>query len=930
MAQPVVSFVVDRLGDLLIQEAIFLYGVTGKVEQLQTQLRRMQSYLQDADRRQDEDESLRNWISEIREVAYDAEDAIETFALKAASRRSRVGVLNIIKRYATITKKFLEIHQVGSEVDAIIARIGNFTTSLETYGIKPERGEASSSAYGRQIVLRRSYSHIVEGVIIGLEEDVNILVEQLVNTNESCRVVSVCGMGGLGKTTLAKNVYHNSDVRHHFESFAWAYISQQCQARDVWEGILFKLICPSKEQREEIASLREEELAKLLYQVQEEKKCLVILDDIWTAETWKSLSPAFPNGNAAAGSKILLTTRNTDVALHMDPTCFLHQPRCLNEDESWELFQKKAFPKKDDPDFTISTEMEKLGREMVGRCGGLPLAIIVLGGLLATKPTLYDWDLVRQNINSYLRREKGREQLLGVSEVLALSYYELPYQLKPCFLHLGHFPENFEMPTKKLIRVWVAEGIISMLQHEGEGEETMEDVAQRYLSELVERCMIQVVERSSTGRIRTCRMHNLMRDLCLSKAKQENFLEIIYSWNVDEQVDCLSLPMVSRERSSGNVRRLAIFLDQGINRFLPSQYKGNRHLRSLICFREKSSRLKEWGLMKSVFSKFKLLRVLDLEGIQGSGGKLPKEIGYLIHLRFLSLRNSDIDELPLTIGNLRCLQTLNLLTWNSTVQIPNVIWKMERLRHLHLPESCGDSAEKWQLANLTNLQTLVNFPAEKCDVTDLTKFTNLRKLVIDDPVFGDIFKSQGVIFSRLESLFFVSNEDMSFNHILAGCPNLYKLHIEGPIDKFPEHHQISSKLAKLKLQGSRLHVDLMETLEKLPNLMSLDLQMDSFMGKKLICSEKGFPRLKHLLLYDLTSLEEWIVDKGAMPNLCRLQISNCTKLKMVPDGLRFITTLQELDIRSMFRTFRIKLEKGGEDYYRVQHVPTLAFRYCDY
>ena len=179
-------------------------------------------------------------------------------------------------------------------------------------------------------------------------------------------------------------------------------------------------------------------------------------------------------------------------------------------------------------------------------------------------------------------------------------------------------------------------------------------------------------------------MHNLMRELCVDKAYQENYHVEINSWNVDETRGA------SRTRSMEKVRRIALYLDQDVDRFFPSHLKRHHHLRSLLCYHEKAVRLSEWGLMKSFFNKCRLLRVLNLEGIQCQGGKLPKEIGLLIHLRLLSLRNTKIDELPPSIGNLKCLMTLDLLTGNSTVLIPNVIGNMHRMRHLHLPESCGD------------------------------------------------------------------------------------------------------------------------------------------------------------------------------------------------------------------------------------------------
>ncbi|KAF3952653.1 hypothetical protein CMV_021812 [Castanea mollissima] len=912
MAQYVVSFVVERLGNLLIEEAAFLQGVNRQVNQIQIELKRMQCFLKDADKKQNDDESVQNWVSEIREAAYDVQDVIETFALEIASKNRDN---NPVNRYVPSFNNSRKLHKVGSKIESIKTRISDLTRSLQTYGVTPMKEEGSSLALDRQRQLRWSYSHIVEEYIVGLDENIKEVVGQLVNEDKQCQVVSICGMGGLGKTTLAKKVYHHSDVRRHFDGFAWAYISQQCKTRDVWEGILIKLTSPTKDERDQISKMRDDEVAKKLNQVQKEKRCLVILDDIWSTEAWDFLSPGFPSGQVIS-SKILLTTRNRDVASHIGPGGFLHEPGCLNEEQSWELFQKKAFQRQD-PEFRISKDMENLGREMVARCAGLPLAIIVLGGLLATKETLDEWDIVHRNIKSHLGR--GRGQQSKVHEVLALSYFELPYQLKPCFLYLSHFPEDFDIPAKKLVRLWVAEGFVPP-KYEQEGDEKLEDYAERYLVELINRCMVQVGVIGSNGRIKSCRLHDLMRDLCLSKAKQENFLHILSHWSGNETVDS----------STGSIRRLVIFSDVPTNNY----YKENPQIRSLIYFNDISEQV------KSVFKYSKLLRVLDLEGIQSLDGQLPEQIGSLIHLRFLSLKKTRIRELPSSIVNLVCLETLNLetieeLSWESTVLIPTVIWKMKKLRHLYLPKWCNYlTDDKLQLAKLSNLQTLVNFPTNKCDVRDLLSLTNLKKLVLNDPrdfqEFGEIFNPPNKKLSSLRSLS-MKTEMLSFpdkvvdvEQVVQGCPRLHKLHIEGRINKLPNHQEFPPCLAKLTLWGSRLVEDPMPILEKLPYLRVLR-GWEAFIGKQMVCSEKGFPQLKSLLLRGLPNLQEWTVEAGAMPSLCRLEITDCNKLETVPDGLKFVSALQELEIRWMPRAFKHRLEEGGEDFYKVQHVPSITF-----
>ncbi|CBI25483.3 unnamed protein product, partial [Vitis vinifera] len=822
MVEAIVSFAVERLGDLLIQEASFLHGVTDKVAEIKVELRRMTCFLKDADARQDEDETIRNLVAEIREAAYDAEDTVETFAFKVARRR-RSGLQNILKRYACILSEFKALHESIGE------------------------GESSGSRNERQRILRRSYSHVVDEDTVGVEGNVKILVEQLVDPDKRCSVVSIWGMGGLGKTTLAKKVYHHGAVRRHFDCFAWSSVSQQFNIRAVVQEILFKFMPPSPEQRKEIEKMGENEVLKRVYRIQEEKKCLVILDDVWTTEAWDMLRPAFPLQKV--GSKILLTTRNKAVASHADPQGFLYQPKCLTEEESWELLQRRAFLRNDNGTDPTINNMEEVGKEMARYCGGLPLAVVVLGGLLATNHTLYDWERIHRNIKSYLMRGKDnyKQQDSGVSDVLALSFQDLSYHLKSCFLYLAHFPEDYEIRTKSLVRMWVAEGIISKV-----GEQTLEDVAEGYLDELIQRCMVQVGRTGSNGRVKTCQLHDLMRDLCLSKAKEENFLEII-----DQ-----SLPV----ESDAEARAVSKNKDEDANIY-----------------------------------KFTLLRVLSLEGLS-LGEKLPKSIGNLVHLKFLSFKYA-------------------------------MIGRMKWLRHLYLPFRLHVGNSKVQWGNLSNLETLKEFDAEQWDIKDLAHLTKLQKLEVKRvksfKELDVILKPSHPISSNLRSLGLndvgTKVEEIDLKQ-LSMCPHLYKLNLDGEISNLLGHFFFPPNLTMLTLRSSKLKQDPTPILECLLNLTILSLLTDFYIGEEMVFSKNGFPRLKDLAISS-HSVKRLKVDKGAMPNLKNLAILARVSLEMVPEEVKYITTLQTLDVVFMPKDFIRRLQvingKEGEDFYKVEHVPSI-------
>ncbi|KAH1084033.1 hypothetical protein J1N35_023794 [Gossypium stocksii] len=504
MAWSAVTSAVTTIGKLLTEEAIYLWGVEEEVDRVQTELKWMQSSLMVAETKQSTDERIRLWVAEIRELDYDAEDVVEEFAFKIGSK-NKGGLPSCIKRSACCLKEGWMLHETRSKVEKIIERINDLVRRLQAYGVKElkDRGEESSSSTERQ-ESRRPFPHIMDDNIVGLDDDTEGLVQVL--TNESgCKVVKIWGMGGLGKTTLAKKIYHHRQVIDYFDHLAFVYVSQPCQKRNVWEGILsgFKTL------KDEDRKKRDEELAEKLYNILEVKKCLVILDDIWSSDAWDSLKPAFPVARGRhSNSKILLASRNKGIVSYAD----IRELRCLNDQESWELFQKIVFPQtgsrsKFDKSCASSTILEIIeGRTSefkrandegdISLCDsseGLPLAIVVLGGISATKNnSLNELRKISDNVKSYLK--KGKHQ--GPEDVLVLSYDELPPYLRSCFLYLSHFPEDYMIDVDRLIQLWVAEGIVSLKQEEREGGEIAEDVAESYLmQELVERCMIQVRER---------------------------------------------------------------------------------------------------------------------------------------------------------------------------------------------------------------------------------------------------------------------------------------------------------------------------------------------------------------------------------------------------------------------------------------------------
>ncbi|TXG47074.1 hypothetical protein EZV62_026368 [Acer yangbiense] len=579
MVDAVVSFVVGKLGEFLINDAVFLGGVEEEVKGLKNELGSMQNLLKDAEEKQYGDSDVHRWVSDIKELAYDIEDMLYAFRLKV--RKPKWGCFPCVCS---------SLFDIGKQIKDFRKRINDLSPSSQSFRLKDlgnRAGEGSRQTLGKLRELRRSVSFAVEENVVGMDDDAHKL---------------------LAKLLAFKN-------------------------------------------NEDLEKMNEEDLGRRLHESLQEGSYLLVIDDVWDKEVWRILKAAFPNNRN--GSRVIMTTRNEEVATSSDENTHSHHLRNLREEESWQLFCQK-----NSQIVNVDEELKRLCREMVQKCNGLPLAIIVLGGLLSNKKQ-QEWHRVRDHLWRHLKAANSIE----INSLLVLSFNSLPYQLKPCFLYLGLFPEDSEIIIEKLIYLWVAEGFIS------EGEDCiMEEVANDYINELINRSLIQVGRRN-WGRTVTCRVHDLLHDLAIDMAKKTfSYLRVL---------DIGIVP--SRKHHK--------IFDKEIAKLIHLKYLGWYTTR----------------IDASLIYNLQRLQTLVIYG--GAVAKLSTEISRLQELRHLI--GVFYGNWRLLIDNLTKLQTLRHVSLSIWAQIKTE--KLVNLRGLWLVGSyskqevfCFDS-----IANLKSLRILV-------------------------------------------------------------------------------------------------------------------------------------------------------------------------------------------------------------------------------
>ncbi|XP_047306287.1 disease resistance protein RPM1-like [Impatiens glandulifera] len=360
--------------------------------------------------------------------------------------------------------------------------------SLKTKGIKERRETFSlpSTSHEHEYLgghaWRLDALFVQDTGVVGIDDSKSQLSTLLNVEDKNLFIVTVVGMGGVGKTTLVKKVYESRAVKENFDCRAWITVSQSFTIPGLLRASLKSFKGELKEGSDD-----EEWLINTLNNYLQQKRYIIVLDDIWSVGAWNSVRYAFPC--CSCGSRIIFTTRNSDIASSTETTNRIFNLNPLSNEESWILFCKKAF-RGEEYKSVCPEEMHNISWSLMKKCGGLPLAVVALGGLLATKEKqVLGWKKILESLSPKTRIITGLESL---ESILLLSFNDLPNSLKCCIFYTSMFPEDQVIKRSRLIRLWVSEGFAEdkLVGY------TREEVAEGYLIELVNRNMVQSVSKN--------------------------------------------------------------------------------------------------------------------------------------------------------------------------------------------------------------------------------------------------------------------------------------------------------------------------------------------------------------------------------------------------------------------------------------------------
>ncbi|KAL6622451.1 hypothetical protein ACP70R_032330 [Stipagrostis hirtigluma subsp. patula] len=909
MAEAVVGVVIFKLGatlakeaaafgaSLLLKEASALKGFFGEIRDVKEELESMQAYLRAAEKLKNSDETTAIFVKKIRGFAFEIEDVIDEFTYKledkhggfAAKMRRRIQQVKTWRRLAH------KLRDIKDRLQGADERRNRYAlTGMDT-------GSGGSNHHDRSI--DRSLHFTRDEDLVGIEENKEKLIQWLTGDLEQrSKIATVWGMGGVGKTTLVAHVYNI--VKADFDQSAWVTVSKTYQVADLLMKIAREFDISSG-----VSNMEARSLVEAIGNYLEGKKYILILDDVWGTDVWFKIRDTFPTNCV---SRFVFTSRKYEVALLATSNCAI-QLEPLQEHQSWDLFCKEAFWKKDNKE--CPTELRHFGQKFVEKSNGLPIAIACIGRLLSCRhPTCSEWEGVYKELDWQLTNNV----ILDVNNIiLKISLDDLPRDVKNCFLHCALFPEDYPIKKSTVLRHWITAGFI----RENENK-TLEEVAEGYLNDLVNRSLLQVVEKNDIGGVRSCRMHDVIRLLALNRAAEECFCKVY------DGSETFSLQGARRlSIQSANIEQLS--------------WSGAAHLRALHVF---ESCIK-FDFLKNVLTSSKLLTTLDLQGVHIK--MLPSEVFDLCNLRLLGLRRTSIVVLPEAIGRLQNLEVLDAFS-TELLSLPNSLGKLRKLRYLYAcatlrrgaVEHFGGVVVPKSIKQLTSLYVLQYIKANLESLRDAAALIELRTFGVS----GVRSEQSAYLCNAIMNMSYlkhlsitVSDENEVLQLEALDLPQtLSKLRLEGQLEKKSMPQVLSSwshlnNLKMLHLKFSKLNEDSFSSLLVLHGLCWLDLAK-AFEGKKLHFSAGSFPKLKYLRRWNAPKLNQAEIEEGAMQSLVELVFRDCPELRVLPHGIEHLTALERLrlhetseELIEKLRQMRGQSECNG-DLLKINHVRNVTVR----
>ncbi|KAM3391620.1 hypothetical protein ACQJBY_012985 [Aegilops geniculata] len=675
-----------KLANLITKEYSLHKGVKGEIMFLKAEMEHMQAALlkiSEAPIDQPPDIQIKLWAKNVRDLSYDLEDNIDKFMVHIETHgqpEKSHSFRGFIDKCLSLLTKGKIRHKIGIDIKDIKRHIEEVSEQRDRYKVD---NVAPAKPTGPSIdALRLSTLYKRATELVGTDEKSLEVVEMLMEGDEVSRkqlkVVSIVGSGGLGKTTLANAVYeklkgevHIKKQKPQFDCAAFISVSLNPNMKHIFKSLLHQL---DKHTYQNInaASWGEEQLINEIRTFLEIKRYLIVIDDIWDKSVWENIKYVLIANEHA--SRVITTTRVLDVAQQAGG---VYRLKPLSVADSRKLFYQRIYEteNKSPPNHLV-----EVSEKILDRCGGVPLAIITIGSLLSSKKgraqTHEYWSKVYKSMGSGL--DNNHDDVKNMRRILSVSYSDLHLHLKTCLLHLSLYPEDYEIQTEHLIWKWVGEGFV-----EKEQGRSLYEVGEDYLDELINKSLIQPVEFYNANKVRSCCVHDMVRDFITSWSNKENFLTTV------GVLQPVHLPC--------KIRRLSVQTNiEEVANQLPNMTLS--HVRSLTVCSPAFNFL-------PALSGFPVLRVLDLTDCKQVDNNHWKDICSLFHLRYLNLKGTSITKIPKGVDNLQFLQVLDIRSTGIEEELPSTFIELTQLLLFHMLDSVVGAVPRW-MCSMSSLFSL--------------------------------------------------------------------------------------------------------------------------------------------------------------------------------------------------------------------------------